>query len=131
MLCTGGLDTPRHIRTEADVCADILSQASVPDIAILSEEVSVSTEENAIEARKVMQMHTLKTAILVSDNYHLLRAAIIFKAYGISIVTSPAQSTSGPLDWRNAVYESYREVAALSWYGIKSALHLPFTSTPF
>src|SRR5258708_35094443 len=46
VLCTGGFDTPRDVRTEADVCADLLRQAGVPTTAILTEETSASTEQH-------------------------------------------------------------------------------------
>jgi len=131
VLCTGGFDLPGDVRTEADVCADLIRQAGVPATAILTEEISQSTEQNAIEAQKVMQAHGLTTALVVSDNFHLLRSAIVFKTYNIPAVFSPAEVTSGPLDWRSAIPSSYREVAALAWYAIKSALHLPYTESPW
>ena len=131
VLCTGGFDLPADARTEADVCAELLRQAGVPGAAILTEEISASTEQNAIQAQKVMQAHSLTTALVVSDNYHLLRAATVFKAYNIQAVFSPAQITSGPLDWRSAVFGSYRETFALAWYHIKSALRLNSTETPW
>lgn len=131
LLCTGGYQTPRHVKSEAQACAEILISVGVPQSAILMEEISQSTEENAIEAHKVMLAHNLKTAIVTSDNYHLLRSEILFHAQGIPITLSPAQATEGSLRVDQAIYGSYREVAALVWYDIKTALHLPYTETPF
>ncbi len=128
VLCTGGY-TGNHPQSEARACADLAQTKGVPATAILLEENSTSTEENAIETRKVMQARNLKTALVVSDNFHLYRAEMLFHVYGMTVFMSPAQITSGPLEWWRAVFDSYREAAALTWYVFKSALGLPLTST--
>jgi uncharacterized SAM-binding protein YcdF (DUF218 family) len=131
VLCTGGYDSPRHVKSEAAVCSTLLQQMGVPTSAILTEEISLSTEENALEAHQVMAEHHLTRALLVSDNFHLLRAKLLFRGEGIPVVESPAQAISGPIGLRTAVGGSYREVAALLWYTFKGTLHLPMTRGPF
>src|SRR5260221_8384838 len=84
LLCTGGIDRPYDVKTEAETCVEMLELAQVPASAILREDLSTSTEENAIQAGKVMASKGLKTAILVSDSYHLLRASILFQMYNMS-----------------------------------------------
>jgi uncharacterized SAM-binding protein YcdF (DUF218 family) len=128
VLCTGGY-TENHPQSEARACADLAQREGVPAAAILMEENSTSTEENAIETRKVMAAYHLNTALVVSDNFHLYRAEMLFHVYGITTFMSPAQVTAGPLEWWRAVWDSYREAAALSWYVLKTALGLPLTST--
>jgi uncharacterized SAM-binding protein YcdF (DUF218 family) len=128
VLCTGGY-TGGHPQSEARACADLARREGVPGAAILMEENSASTEENVIETRKVMEARNLKTALVVSDNFHLYRAETLFHVYGMTVFMSPAQVTCGPLEWWWAVYDSYREAAALSWYVFKTALGLPLTST--
>ncbi len=128
VLCSGGYVQNRP-QSEAHACAQVAQQDGVPASAILLEEVSTSTEENAIETEKVMRAHHLKTALVVSDNFHLFRATVLFQQVGVPVVTSPAQITAGPLEWWWALYDSYREAAALCWDAFKTALDLPFTST--
>jgi uncharacterized SAM-binding protein YcdF (DUF218 family) len=130
LICTGGY-TQQHPKSEGRACADLAHQKGVPSSAILTEEVSTSTEENAIEARKVMAAHGFKTALLVTDNFHMLRAEMLFHRQGVSVILSPAQVTAGPLEGWRAVVDTYREVGAFGWYGIKTALGLPNTSTRF
>jgi len=130
ILCTGGYDTPKHVKTEAEVCAEILLGNGVPASAILMEEISQSTEENAIEARKVMDAHQLNTTILVTDNFHILRSRMLFNIYKVPVIVSPAQASTGPLSFGTALYSSWREVAGFGWYAVKSLLHLPITDTP-
>jgi uncharacterized SAM-binding protein YcdF (DUF218 family) len=130
MLCTGGHTQGRPL-SEAEVCADYARQGGVPAGAILTEETSTSTEENAIEAGKVMVQAGLKTAILVTDNFHLFRAELLFREYGLTVYLSPAQSTSGPLTLWTSLTSTYREVAALTWEVFKTVLRLPYTSSPW
>lgn len=129
ILCTGGF-TARNPKSEAGACAGALQQLGIPPSAILMEENSRSTEENAIEAKKVMMARNLATAILISDNYHLWRAEMLFKAQGIQVSLSPAQVTSGPLSWRTALTNTLREVAASGWHFFKTVLSLPITNMP-
>jgi uncharacterized SAM-binding protein YcdF (DUF218 family) len=128
IICTGGFSR-RYPKSEAQACSDLAQRQGVPAAAILLEERSTSTEENAIETRKIMEARGLKSALIVSDNFHLLRAEILFNAQGIRTMVSPAQITAGPLSWWRIVQSSYREVAALAWYGVKSVLGLPYTNT--
>jgi uncharacterized SAM-binding protein YcdF (DUF218 family) len=130
VLCTGTY-TQQHPKTEAQACADVAEQNGVPASAIVMEERSASTEENAIETRKVMDERGFKTAVLVTDNFHVLRAEMLFKRQGIPVFVSPAEATTGTLDWWSAAFGSYREVGALAWYEVKTALGLPYTSTGF
>ena len=98
----------------------------VPAEAILIEDRSRSTEENALYSDEIMRAHGWKTALLVSDGYHLLRATWIFSNEGIPFTTSPAASPP-LLDLAVAVV---REVVALHWQVFKTLLGLPVTYVP-
>lgn len=126
LLCTGGY-TQNHPESEGGACAKLLLSLGAPQAAILMEEVSRSTEENAIEAKKVMDERGFKTAILVSDNYHLFRASLLFHVYSMDVSVSAAQLTSGPLHWSAVLRNVLREIAALAWYFFKSAFNIPIT----
>ena len=131
LLCTGGYANQWRVKSEAQACKEYLAEWNIPESAILMEEVSRSTEENAIEAKKVMDANGLHTAILVTDNFHILRSELYFRAQGIIVYASAAQLTQGQLRFSTTVSSSLREVLALGWYGVKSVLNLPFTTTPF
>ena len=57
--------------------------------AILIENNSRSTEENAIYSRQILDELGYDSAILVSDSYHILRAEWLFRDQGITAYTSP------------------------------------------
>jgi len=127
VLCTGGI--PRNAsQSEASGCAAVLRANGVPDSAILLEERSRSTEENAAYSQEIMTARGDQTALVVSDGFHLLRAQWIFKDQGVEAYTVPA--TTRPL-WRDLIMATGRELVALHWQVIKTALGLPYTFVPW
>jgi uncharacterized SAM-binding protein YcdF (DUF218 family) len=125
VICSGGF--PGHAtRSEADACGELLRAEGVPASAILLEESSRSTEENAFYTRQIMDMHGWQTAIIVSDGFHLLRATWLFNQVGIANYTSPATDPQFS-DW---VMYMGRELAAFHWQTFKDLLNLPFTYVP-
>jgi len=129
ILCTGGVGRG-GVSSEAAYCAQIAQNAGVPAAAIVLEERSHSTEENAIQAAAIMQERDWQTAVLVSDDYHLWRARWIFARQGVTVWTSPAQTTSGALGRGYELFAVLRETVAFGWQIGKSVLGLPFTRTP-
>lgn len=126
VICTGGYGYGRT-RSEADACAELLRARGVPDAAIVLEDRSRSTEENALYTREIMDAGGWETAVVVSDGYHLLRATWIFSRAGISHTTSPAASDPPLSLYVSAIA---REVAAFHWLLVKMALNLPVTYVP-
>ena len=61
----------------------------VPVSAILIERTSRFTWENLCEAQKLMKTHALKTALIVSDADHLLRASMMADDLALPHQTSP------------------------------------------
>ncbi|MBN1681118.1 MAG: YdcF family protein [Anaerolineae bacterium] len=126
VLCAGGLRL--HLGdTEAERCSRIAKEGGIPPEAILLENNSFSTEENAIHAAAVMRQRGWQTAVVVSDNYHLWRARWMFDEQDITVWTSPAQVTTGPLDRSEYVSGVLHELAAVGWYTAKTILRLPYT----
>ena len=66
-----GLDEPV---TEASAMYAYLKGRGVPEAAVFEEDQSFNTEENLSNARKIMEDHGMKTAIIVTSDYHLERA---------------------------------------------------------
>jgi uncharacterized SAM-binding protein YcdF (DUF218 family) len=124
IICTGGI-TDRATISEAEGCEQILLARGVPPEAILLEDTSRSTEENALNARAMMQARGWQTVLLVSDSYHLLRAQWIFEQVGIPVSISPVLVEDiPPIDYVVAVG---REVLAFHWQAFKVVFRLPFT----
>ncbi len=123
VLCSGGNPGNRD-RSEAAACAELLRQDGVPETAILQEEGSRSTEENAMYTHKLMQERGWQTAIVVSDSYHLFRARRLFMNEGVPVLTSPADVMPPANEY---VVFLLREVVAFHWQLFKEAFNLPVT----
>ncbi len=128
IICTGGLPGFATV-TEAETCRDILvNQRGIPDSAIVLEARSRSTQENAAYTDAIMHAHDWRSAIIVSDPYHLLRSQWIFSGAGVVSYTSPVDESY--LRLGQYVYTSVREVLAFEWLIAIKALNLPFTYVP-
>ena len=93
-------------------------RAGVPRAAIILEETSRSTEEQALNAHRMMAEHGWRSAILVSDSYHVFRARYLVRRVGIDVVLSPvpAARIESPAFY---VHSVLREVMALHWQVVK------------
>ena len=92
IVFTGGYGTGA-MHAESEVARDYAIKAGVPANAILIETTSRTTIENLREAATLMRSHGMRSAIIVSDPWHLRRAAMIAKDEGIMAVTSPTPTT--------------------------------------
>lgn len=72
----------------------------VPDGAVLVDEEGADTFGNAVNTRRLMETHGLRSAILVTSPYHLQRAVLTFQGVysgsGIRIIGRAAPDS----DWR-------------------------------
>lgn len=112
ILC-GGLG--RHPPAEAHVMRDLAVAAGVPETAIVLEEASRTTLENAVNAAGIMGERGWRDALLVTDALHLPRSLLAFRVVGVRARgRSAGRPWRGPFPslWRFAAYE----LAALPWY---------------
>ena len=70
----------------------------VPESAVLIEETSQNTKENAIETKGIIQDKHLKSAIVVTSGYHMKRTILEFQSQAAE-VEFRAYPTSGDSAW--------------------------------
>jgi uncharacterized SAM-binding protein YcdF (DUF218 family) len=128
VVCSGGLGQSGP--SEAEAACRLAAALGVPATALLLEERSHSTEENALYTAALLQARGARRVILVSDGYHLYRAALLFRRAGLEPYPSPAQATAGPLNPLEGYARETRELAALAWYWGKTAIGYPATDFP-
>jgi uncharacterized SAM-binding protein YcdF (DUF218 family) len=122
VICTGGIGRGRT-RSEADACREVLTARGVPDEAILLEERSTSTVENARYAHEIMIARGFEDAVLVTDSFHMFRASWIFDAEGVTHYESPVPRDQ--VRQRFYVRHFSREILAIHWQALKTLLSLP------
>ena len=114
IICTGGLGPVAP--TEAEAACRLAASLGVPAEALLLEGRSHSTEENALFAAEIMAARGWRSAIVVTDGFHLYRAGLLFRDAGLTVYPSPAQLSTGAMDPRERYARATRELAALAWY---------------
>lgn len=112
LLFTGG--TGSFPPSEAEAAAQHARQLGVPDSAILLEDSSTSTEENA---RNSAAGHPLRRVLVVSDSYHIFRAGRVFDRHFEQVDTDGSLAPLWP-----RVRGAMREVLAVCWYAIRGRL---------
>lgn len=109
IMVSGGKGHGERI-SEAEAERRILLQAGIPASHILVEDRSTNTASEMKYIKKIMQEQDLKTAIIVSNKFHLRRASILAKRNGIDA------TYSGVFVKRRLVHEicySLREIPAI------------------
>ncbi|BBB90725.1 hypothetical protein MAMMFC1_01386 [Methylomusa anaerophila] len=68
-----------HTTNIAELMAAHASELGVPKQSIVIEARAMSTFQNAIYSKALMEQHGFRSAIVVSSNYHMQRARLIFR----------------------------------------------------
>jgi uncharacterized SAM-binding protein YcdF (DUF218 family) len=114
--------------TWASLMKEQALQLGMPDKAILLDEKSSSTEENARYTKEILDKHGYKTCILVTSPYHSKRASKIFT----KIMGDKIKIISAPVDHSWFQFEKWwerkrdravvlREYSKLLWFWIYGA----------
>lgn len=127
VICTGGFTEPQP-KSEAQVACDRLVATGVPRSAVILEERATSTEENAAFTAAILRARGWRSAIVVSDGYHLLRATLMFERAGVVVYASPAQATAGPMSVLERFGREVRETGGLALYGLRVLLGIDVTA---
>ena len=102
-----------------------LVQLAIPHDAIFPiPEISDGTYEEALHSRDIMLAHGWRSAILVTDPFHMRRALLtfrhVFEPAGLVVIASPADGSKyGVNNWwtdRNAAMRVAQEYLKLGYY---------------
>ena len=98
--------------SEADVGRSYAKKHGIPDTAILLENKGRTTRESMLAVSRLLEQRGGKTAILVSDPFHMLRLSIIGRRFGMTPYTSPTRtspiSPNSEKRWRYILGESVK-----------------------
>lgn len=95
VVVTGGRASGDRF-SEATASANYLIARGVPDTAILRETTGRSTWESIVATARFLRERSIDDVVLVSDGYHLARAAGIAGDVGLDATTSPAEPSARP-----------------------------------
>ncbi len=92
VILTGGRG-PGDTTSEAAVGRSYVKRHGVPDGAILLENEGRTTRASLLAVSKMLSKRGMKTAILVSDPFHMLRLWILSRRFGFTPYTSPTRTS--------------------------------------
>lgn len=98
VITTGGSGKDPQF-SEGQVGRDYLAKRGVPDVNLIAETQGTDTEQSARRVAVIMDANNLKTALLVSDAFHVYRAKRMLEAEGITVYTSPRPDSVPRTAW--------------------------------
>lgn len=111
IIVSGG-QGPGETISEAEAMRRYLVSNGVPPGDIIMEDRSTSTLTNLQYSLKRMKEYRLRTAVIVSNSFHLVRCAILSAKLGLDATYS---GTYAPEYWTAETAGLLREVAAIWW----------------
>lgn len=97
--------------SEAQAMKNWLEAEGVPNSVIIMEDQSTSTYENLKNSKPIMEREGFKTAIIVSNDFHIYRALQMAKEFEIKASAAPAPT----LDYLKSYYYSRELLSVLKY----------------
>lgn len=114
VITTGGSGKDPNF-SEGQVGRDYLANRGIPDVNLIAETQGTDTEHSARRVAAIMQANDLKSALLVSDAYHVYRAKRMMEHEGITVYTSPRPDSVPKALWGRFV-AALREAFSYAMY---------------
>lgn len=103
LIFTGGVGAGDTL-SEGEVARRYALDAGVPDSAILVDRAGATSAASVDAAAVLMKANGLRSALIVSDSYHMLRLELLARRAGIRPYRAPAP---GPIDQDRATHRRY------------------------
>ena len=100
--------------SEAQLMARYLRQHDVPEEAIMLEQNSFTTKENALFSAELLQSKNIERILLVTSALHMPRSMAAFEKEGLELIAAPVAPQITPLDssWRSLWQPNMRAMNA-------------------
>lgn len=114
IIVSGGMG--REGFDEATVMRDYLVAHGVPEAAVIVDSGGYDTRRTALEAARIMAGRGMRSAIVISQYYHIARTRLAFARAGVEVVHSAHADVA--LTFREP-YMLFREFVAYYYYLIR------------
>lgn len=101
--------------SEGQVGRDYLAKRGVPDVNLIAETQAGDTEQSARRLAVIFEANAWRSAILVSDAYHLYRAKRMMEREGITVYISPRPGSIPKRLWSRWL-AALREIISYTLY---------------
>jgi len=117
VITTGGAgNDPKY--SEGQVGHDYLSRLGIPDVNLIAETQADDTDQSVRRVAVILEANDLKSAILVSDAFHLYRARRMMEREGITVYTSPRPGSTPKTEW-GRITTALREATSYLLYRLR------------
>lgn len=141
VMLSGGSNLTVFTISEARAMRDLLLELGVPADAMLLEERSLNTQQNAAYTAKLLRALPVRRVLLVTSAWHMARAEALFRAQGLEVVPAPTDHLARDLSRRPWWQRWLPEAEALEmsarlikeWVGIRFgnyAVEVPSVPSP-
>lgn len=89
LILSGGYDPERNAYSEARAMATFLADLGVPTQAVVLEEQSRNTRQNAAFSAALLKARGIDRILLVTSALHMPRAVALFTAQGLQVIPAP------------------------------------------
>lgn len=117
-IVTVGGNQPGDVTTEAQAGQDYLVSKGVPSNAILPVRTGHDTLQSMRAVAAAFRAHGWKSAVLVTDPWHCLRARTMARDSGINASTSPEHTGPAVGSFTTDVHYIARETLAYVYYSL-------------
>lgn len=98
----GQAETENGISSPASEMAELMVDLlNVPDDALIVQDRSVNTYEEAVEDAKLLKEAGMDKIILVSSATHMRRAVPLFEKQGLEVIPAPTDFSYSDQEWEN------------------------------
>lgn len=99
VILTGGRGPPG--KSEATRMKHAIERLGVPGSAVVLEERSRNTEDNAANTARLLDELDARRVLLVTSSLHMPRSVLLFRRYGIDVVPVPVPEGTPGVTWRD------------------------------
>lgn len=103
LVMSGGSVLAKSATSEADVMRQFALDLGVPGVAIVLEERSRNTRENARFTAEILKAKGVDQILLVTSALHMRRAVSLFESQGLTVIPAAtdheARSRFSAIDW--------------------------------
>lgn len=114
-------------RGDAQRMLERLEEKGIPKQALDGDNCALTTLQNAVFTAAILQQQDFRTIVLVTDEPHMLRSLLVFRAQGFTVIPHPIQL---PNNWgfKEKYFITLREFIGLisyAWRGLLTSQDLP------
>ena len=106
LIVTGGVGR-RDTLSEGEVARRYAIRQGVPDSLIMVERTGTNTAQSVAAAAALMRAAHLRTVLLVSDSWHMLRLDLLARRAGLQGYRAPVPTHTTRLPWHFILRESF------------------------